>query len=212
MAPVLASAKIMLQNLWLQGVDWDEPVSSALTQTCLTFRQKLSELEGIRIPRWCGSRKNSIWYLHCFCDASVRVYAAAIYAVVYQENGPLSSKLIDAKSKVAPIKVINLPRLELSGAFLLSRLVIYLLKNLKREPAKVFCSSDSKVVLAWLQAHPSRWKPFMANRVSEIVSSIPTAIWGHVRSAENPADLPTRGITPAQLCEAKHWWQGPAWS
>ena len=130
---------------------------------------------------------------------------------MYQENGPLLSKLIAAKSKVAPIKVISLPRLELSGAFLLSRLVTYLLKNLKREPAKVFCWSDSKVVLAWLQAQPSRWKSFIANRVSEIVSSLPTAIWGYVRSAENPADLPTRGITPAQLHEAKLWWQGPAW-
>ena len=211
LAPVIVSAKIILQNLWLQGVDWDEPVSKALTQTWLTFRQQLSELEAIRIPRWCGSSKNSIWYLHCFCDASERAYAAAIYAVVHQENGLLSSKLIAAKSKVAPIKVVSLPRLELCGAFLLSRLVKYLLTNLKKEPAKVFCWSDSKVVLAWLQAHPSRWKSFIANRVSEIVSSLPTAIWGHVRSADNPADLPTRGITPAQLREATLWWQGPVW-
>ena len=137
LAPVIVSEKIMLQNLWLQGADWDDPVSEPLKKAWLNFRQDLSDLEEFRIPRWGGSYKDFTWQLHCFYNASERAYAVAIYAVVNQETRA-SSKLIAAKSKVAPIKVISLPRLELCGAFLLSRLVTYLL-DLKRKPAKIFC-------------------------------------------------------------------------
>ena len=65
--------------------------------------------------------------------------------------------------------------------------------------------------MAWLKGHPSRWKPFVANRISEIVTAIPTARWSHVGTKENPADLAARGISIARLHESNLWWKGPTW-
>ncbi|XP_045541438.1 uncharacterized protein LOC123722924 [Papilio machaon] len=71
--------------------------------------------------------------------------------------------------------------------------------------------TDSSVVLAWLSSHPSRWTTFVGNRVSTILSNFENNYWAHVQSAENPADLASRGITPQELSESVLWAQGPSW-
>ena len=58
---------------------------------------------------------------------------------------------------------------------------------------------------------PLALRPFIGNRVSEIITTLPTAVWRHVSSGDNPADLATRGISPALLCDSTLWWQGPDW-
>ena len=148
--------------------------------------------------------------LHGFSDASEPAHAAAVYTVLHTSEG-ISARLITAKAKVAPIKVLSLPRLELCGAHLLSRLISYILESLDRKPVAIQCWTDSEIVLVWLQAHPSRWKSFVANRVSEIVLSLPTTTWSHMCSAENPADLGPHGVSSVQLASLDLWWQGSVW-
>lgn len=185
-------------------------MSPELRRAWTIFREQLAGVESIRVPRWFGIVSTEKWQLYCFCDASERAYAAAIYLVHVAEEKS-TSRLITAKSKVAPMKVISLPKLKLCGAVLLARLVTYILPKLDSQPSQIFCSSDSKVVLAWLHGPPSRWKTFVANRVSEILTSLPAAVWKHVLSADNPADLATRGETPESLRDSKLWWTGPSW-
>ena len=210
LSPVIIAAKIILQNLWMQGKSWDDPVTENLENSWLSFRQRLPDLEHLKIPRWVGTYKSSEWELHCFSDASERAYATALYVVLREQNN-ISVRLMAAKSKVAPIKVISLSKLELCGALLVARLASYILLKLDKQPSRIYCWSDSRVVLAWLQSHPSRWRPFIAIRVSEIVNSLPGATWRHVSSGDNPADLATRGISPKVLQNSSLWWQGPAW-
>ncbi|OXU30168.1 hypothetical protein TSAR_012723, partial [Trichomalopsis sarcophagae] len=145
-----------------------------------------------------------------FCDTLERAFAATIYLVLTSENS-VYSNLITAKSKVAPIKTVSVPKLELCGAVLLSRLITGVLHKLPIQPSRIHGWSDSKAVLAWIHSHPSRWKPFVANRVSEIVKSLPQATRRRVHSADNLADLATRGCTPMELREAVIWWHGPEW-
>ncbi|XP_046405050.1 uncharacterized protein LOC124170373 [Ischnura elegans] len=82
--------------------------------------------------------------------------------------------------------------------------------RLEKVPA-VFAWTDSKVTLSWIRGHASKWKPFVAHRVSEIQSALPMVSWRYVCTAHNPADAATRGIDPDELIRHPLWWNGPHW-
>ncbi|GFX42829.1 integrase catalytic domain-containing protein [Trichonephila clavipes] len=145
-----------------------------------------------------------------FADASSLAYAAAIYCR-QKHNGKIKVQLLVSKTEVAPVKQVSIPRLELCGAHLLSKLFKSVLRTLKYYTFDVFAWTDSKIVLSWLSGHPRQWKTFVANRTSEIIEVLPTKHWRHVPSKENPADIASRGIDPKCLPDCKLWWQGPPW-
>ncbi|KAL7301917.1 hypothetical protein TKK_0005512 [Trichogramma kaykai] len=207
LAPTLVVAKVLLQDVCLDGSDRDSPVSATLGQRWSEFCSTLPDVSRVRVSRWLGTSESGPWHLHAFADASKRAYAAALYAVT---PGGLSTLLV-AKTKLAPTKVQTIPRLELCAATLLARLVRNMLDNLRFPPAQVHCWTDSSVVLEWIRGHSSKWPTFVANRVSEIQISLPDVCWRHVRTANNPADCATRGLAPKDLAAFSLWWTGPAW-
>ena len=104
-----------------------------------------------------------------------------------------------------------MPRLELCGAHLLAILMHEVSSILKRDyEFEIFCWTDAQIVLHWLNDHPSKWKTFVATRVSAVLLLLPGVHWQHVKLAENPADIVTRGSSPAHLKESRLWWCGPA--
>ncbi|KAL7286993.1 hypothetical protein TKK_0018791 [Trichogramma kaykai] len=206
LAPVTVRAKMLLQNLWLQGHDWEQPMDNTTTELWLDFRRKLEALQTCRIPRWLGVNSKSSRMLHGFSNASERAYATAIYLVSQD-----ASHLLTAKSKVAPICSVSVPQLELCGATLLARLMQKVLQDFNLTIASINCWKDSQIVLAWLQKPPCPWKVFVANRVSEIHSLLRNAAWSHVASKHNPADVASRGCSPDQLQGNELWWRGPSW-
>ncbi|GFX71549.1 integrase catalytic domain-containing protein [Trichonephila clavipes] len=148
--------------------------------------------------------------LHGFADASSLAYAAAIYCR-QKHNGKIKVQLLLSKTKVASIKQVSIPRLELCGAHLLSKLLKSVLRTLKHYTFDIFAWTDSKIVLSWLSSHPRKWKTFVANRISEIMEVLPTKHWRHVPYKENAADIASRGIDPKCLPDCMLWWQGPPW-
>lgn len=106
---------------------------------------------------------------------------------------------------------MSIPRLELCSALLLARLIYQVKHAITINIDGIFAWSDSMVVLHWLRGEASRWKPFVANRVTEIIEILPALCWRHVRSSDNPADLISRGATPAQLRNNSLWWNGLMW-
>lgn len=114
-----------------------------------------------------------------FADASNLAYAAAVYLKVVSQSGHVTITLLVSKSKVAPLKPLSIPRLELSAAVLLSRLVEFVRQSLEISAIKTYCWTDSTTVLTWVTQHPSKWKVFVANRVAEIQTRAPDCTWRH---------------------------------
>lgn len=210
LAPSIILAKTMIQKLWLAGIDWDEEVPSNLQKEWLTYRNSLTSLENVKVPRWLNTKSDDkTVQLHGFSDASKMAYAAVIYIRVEDSEGNVHVSLVTSKTKVAPIKQVSIPRLELCGATLLTKLIIEVANVLNVNKENLFAWTDSEVVLAWLNGHPSRWKTFVANRVSEILTSLDTHHWSYVQSKQNPADCASRGVAPAELAATTIWFEGP---
>ena len=116
-----------------------------------------------------------------------------------------------AKTRVAPIKRLTVPRLELSGALVTAKLLHHCRKILDVPLSATFAWTDSTIVLSWLRGNPGRFKPFVGNRVAQIVELIPSNQWRHVSGISNPADHASRGLYPQELAGCELWWKGPEW-
>ncbi|GFY10636.1 integrase catalytic domain-containing protein [Trichonephila clavipes] len=148
-----------------------------------------------------------------FCDASQTAYAAVFYLRTELVTGKVHVSMITSKTRVAPVKSITLPRLELLAALLLSELYVVVLESLRKviQIDRSFLFSDSQIVLDWLKSSPSRWKIFVANSISRIQKMTSEASWHHVKSQENSADCASRDIAASKLKVHKLWWSGPQW-
>ncbi|KAK9746936.1 Pao retrotransposon peptidase [Popillia japonica] len=173
------------------------------------FHAQLSALNNIKIPRQVIIQDVTEIQLHGFCDASERAYGACVYIRSTDTYGNHWSNLLCAKSRVAPLKKTSLPRLELCGAVLLSRLVRKVCENFRVTFGKRRFWCDSTIALAWIRTESVNWKTFVANRVAEVRESSLSEEWKHIPSALNPADIVSRGTSPEQLSQTTLWWHGP---
>ena len=211
LSPITIKAKILIQELWAIKLDWDDHLPMMVTNKWTTFLNTLQEMTHLTFPRWLGCKSTDKIEIHGFCDASQQAAAAAVYLRSTDSNGIISINLVASKTKVAPLKKLTIPRLELSGAVLLAKLSSHILKVLEIGNIPIYLWTDSAITYTWINNHPSRWKEFVHNRVCYIQETLPSARWKFVPGNENPADLATRGLTPIQLSEHPTWWTGPPW-
>lgn len=210
-SPCIILPKMLMQRLWEKGVSWDDPLPEHLQDVWLRFRNKLSELNELSISRHAVIENAVEIELHGFADSSERAYGACIYLRSISQSGNVHVNLLCAKSKVAPIKTISLPRLELCAALLLARLVHKVLQSMSLQFKRCTLWSDSTITLAWIRTSPNLLKTFTGNRVSEIQTLTKNCYWRHVPTADNPADVISRGLFPDQILHCDLWWKGPSW-
>lgn len=169
-----------------------------------------SVLFKIEIPRRCLGEITMNIQLHCFVDASQHAYAACAYLRSEDKNtNGVVVKLLCAKARVAPLKPMTIPRLELCAALLGANLCEKNLQALRCEITRKVLWSDSSVVLGWLKTPPKDLKAFVCNRVCEINDLVGNFEFFHVPTDKNPADLASRGVDPKNLQNSLLWWEGP---
>jgi Pao retrotransposon peptidase len=196
---VLVNAKIIMQDIWIENIDWDEKVPKDLNQRAENFFKDIMDIEKIRIPRWL---QGSPIEIHGFCDALTKAYAAVVYTRVPTTDGKFITTMISSKTKTAPLRNRQtLARLELCGALLLAKLITEVKIALRATKIKTILWSDSEITIAWIKGDPRRWDIYVANRVAEIQQLTKFDVWRHVSSGDNPADCASRGITTKELIQ-----------
>ncbi|XP_053968858.1 uncharacterized protein LOC128870281 [Anastrepha ludens] len=144
LAPVIITAKIILQEIWLLKLNCDKSVPQNLQTAWERFLKDIAHLSTLSVPRYSGSTNHNSLQIHGFCDSSIRAYGCAIYLRSKSTEGKPTVTLLTAKSRVAPIKKQSLPKLELCGALLLARLLPKL--NLYSTPTPLcFCGLIHKL-------------------------------------------------------------------
>lgn len=210
-SPVIVQAKIMMQHLWLLSLNWDDQVTPEMQRKWDCFCQQLPQLSNFRIDRCAFTPNLNHVEIHTFTDASDVAYGACVYVRSVDTDGSIKVSLLASKSKVAPLKRLSIPRLELSAALIGSRLYEKIILALDVPVKASYFWSDSTVVLQWMKLPPRTLKTFVANRISEIQSTTHGSEWLHVAGEENPADLVSRGLSASELVNSEKWKFGPSW-
>ena len=207
LSPVTIKAKIFLQNLWKGKFTWDEMLPDDVNQRWHDIASDLNLVSDTRFPRYCfeTSNKNNAekTSLHVFVDASMMSYGA----VAYLTRGATTT-FVMAKTRVAPLKTLTLPRLELMAAVIGARLARHIQRSI--DVSEIYMWSDSMIVLCWLRS-TKPLQQFVHNRVTEIRDLTSVRNWNYCPTQDNPADLLTRGITAARYRDNRLWLKGPEW-
>lgn len=213
LTPFTVRMKCLIQELWEEKFMWDEKLPPKIVERWLTWCKELPLLDELRIPRLVldsNNEDNDVIEIHVFCDASKLAYGASVYVKVKKQNQVLVN-LITSKSRVAPLKSVTLPRLELLGALMAARLSCKVQKiiGVKRK-CTVFHWTDAQIVLYWIKGSTKRWKQFVFNRVQEITKLTDPDTWFHCAGKDNPADFLSRGLSAESLLHCDKWWRGPS--
>lgn len=214
LAPFTVTAKILFQQLWMRQVSWDAELPTDVAMLWKAWCADLLQLVSIRIPRCVRHGLDTVVKaadIHVFVDASLKAYGACAYLKASDTNDHVVTSLIMAKSRVAPMKALTLPKLELMGAVVGTRMVKYLRTSWDTLSLSVVMWTDSTTVLNWIRGHLNKQNQFVRNRILEITTVTKPEDWIYCPGEDNPADLLTRGVSATTLRESRIWWRGPEW-
>jgi len=209
-SPVLILARILFQDATRLKYEWDQVISSELKVRWLNCVSSLKCLDRVRLGRCivpCGF-EDAFLELHHFSDASERAYGICSYLRCVNKDGRIHVAFVCGKGKVAPIKAVSIPRLELQAAVLAVRVDLLLKKELRLDLARSTFWVDSQIVLQYISNDSRRFQVFVGNRVGEIRRQTVPDQWKHVNGSVNPADIVSRGATPQELM-LSNWLAGP---
>lgn len=212
--PIITAAKLILREVSVLSMDWDDPVPQDIVYKWQRFRDELICLNELRVPRWISAAEARSVQLHGFSDASDVAYGACLYSRVIHPSGSVTMRLICSKSRILPKKTgkgkpITTPRAELLGAVLLSKLVEKAVAAIDIEFESVNLWTDSQIVYFWIRKPPEQLQLYVSNRVTEIQRITAAYKWRYVPSGENTADIISRGEFPNKLLANTLWWDGP---
>ena len=216
LSPFVLGAKQIFQNLCKENLLWDQEIPNYLLIQWESWVKTFEMTNNLQFPRHLfdnisfeGDKPLSI-EIHAFCDASQQAYCCVLYVRVKDRFGNFHVRFLVGKTRVAPLKKLTLPRLELIAALLCVRLVNTALKFLSNIPvSSVHFYTDSENVLYWIQSPHKQWGVFVMHRLREIRALSKESQWQHVRSKQNPADSATRSNVNFSYDLIELWYNGP---
>ena len=207
-SPIILKAKILLQRLCKKGLDWDQQLEEGDWKEWREWRTQMEQVNGLAFPRCIKeSEASEGLQLHIFADASEVGYGAVAYTRM-RIGERYQCRLLMSKARVAPLKVVTIPRLELNAAVLAVRMSKVIIKEMNLDFEDIYFWVDSMIVLHYLRNTSSRFVTFVANRLQEILEATKIDQWRHVRSEDNPADFTSRGLTVYSE-KLRMWIEGP---
>ncbi|XP_065093953.1 uncharacterized protein LOC135714509 [Ochlerotatus camptorhynchus] len=209
-AHLLMFLKVLLQEIWRTLVGWDDPIEDLQFEKWLKWLAVFPDMRLVEVPR-CYRSLTSVEAeveMHTFVDASENGFAAVVY-LRFREGNVIECALAGAKTRVAPLKFLSIPRSELQAALLGVRLADTILASLSIKIYKRYFWTDSKDVLCWLASDHRRYSQFVAFRVSEILESTDVNEWRWVPTKQNVADEGTKWIRVPDFSSDSRWFRGP---
>ncbi|XP_053698802.1 uncharacterized protein LOC128745752 [Sabethes cyaneus] len=195
LSPFTVLGKMLVQDLWRTGCGWDEKISDECMPTWTHWVNLIPTIAEVRIGRsYFGtalSHQVKNLQLHIFTDAGEKAYGCVAYLRA-EINGKNVCALVMSRSKVAPLKQLSIPRLELQAAVLGARLMRTVQKNHSFAIQQTYLWTDSQTVLSWIRSDQRRYKQFVGFRIGEILSSTKLADWRWTPTRLNEADRLTK--------------------
>nr|XP_017214445.2 uncharacterized protein LOC101885244 isoform X1 [Danio rerio] len=211
-APFVLNGKRILQEMCRQGTGWDDTLYPALKPRWERWQNDLVNLENVNIPRCyvpADFGKVVKTEMHHFSDASTCGYGQCSYLRMINEDDEIHCSFLIGKARVSPLKIITIPRLELTAAVVSVSMSNILSEELNLIDVDKFFWTDSKVVLGYINNDARRFHTFVANRVQKIRQSTTPNQWLYVPTYENPADNASRGRRINELLSS-NWFSGPS--
>lgn len=211
-APYILPAKAVLQDLCRAKIGWDDTIPSEHLQRWLKWLEDLPKLEALKVDR-CLKPKNFTDIvtaeIHHFSDASQQGYGAVSYLRTTDVNGNVHCSFVMAKSRLAPLKSITIPRLELMAAVVSTRLDKMFRTETNLPVHESVFWTDSTCVLRYIENESKRFQTFVANRITTIRNASSPSQWNYVDTKQNPADDASRGLQGDAFLNSERWLNGP---
>ena len=213
-SPFVLKGRMILQQLCTMKLGWDDEVPLSIAEDWTEWKamlpQVINDITICRCIKPSGFGKIVDYSMHHFSDASEKGYGQSSYLRLVNGNGSIHCTLIMGKSRVCPTKFVSIPRLELCAAVLSTKISSLINKEFRFSNIKEYFWTDSQVVLSYLKNRSKRFKTFVANRLEQIKSSTNVEDWHYIKSADNPADIASRGINTKDKSQHEIWFNGPS--
>ena len=210
--PFVVRAKVIFQDERKSGKVWDDPLSPENQLRWSKWLEELPLLKQFEVERClmpAGFGKPVKCELHHFCDASMSAYGSVSYLRAVNAEGNVHCSLLLGKSRLAPIRQMTIPRLELSAAMIAVRMDRMLSREISLEIQDSVFWTDSMIVLQHIYSCSKRLQTFVANRLSAIHEGSKPRQWRKVGTKENPADDVSSGLKGFDMISSHRWKRGP---
>ena len=147
--------------------------------------------------------------MHHFSDASELAYGTVFYLRFANTDGDVHCSFLMSKTRLAPLKTLSVPRLELTAATLAVKLDKMFRRELEVPIGRSVFWTDSRSVLCFIQNEDKRFHTFVSNRHALIHDGSTPDQWRYVDTDRNPSDVASRGLSANALLVSDSWKRRP---